>query len=77
MRYDTVTYRPVAYRATWGKAPTSLMFWVVLLLGLMIYGGIGPALMVADPGPGFGERYRHSSVASCATPDAVADRGRS
>ena len=28
------------------------------------------------PGPGYGERYR-PSVASCAIPDAVADRGRS
>jgi hypothetical protein len=32
---------------------------------------------VTDPDPGYGERYRHSSVASCAMPDAVADRGRS
>jgi hypothetical protein len=77
MRYDPVIYRPVTYRATWGKASTSLMFWVVLLVGLMIYGGIGTALIVADPGPGFGERYRHSTVANCATPDAAADQGRS
>jgi hypothetical protein len=53
------------------------MFWVVLLVGLMIYGGIGTALMVTDPGPGFGERSWHSSVAICAIPDAAADRGRS
>jgi hypothetical protein len=53
------------------------MFWAVLMVGLMIYGGIGTALMMTDPGPGYGERYRHSSVASCAMPDALADRGRS
>jgi hypothetical protein len=53
------------------------MFWVVLLVELTIYGGIGTALMVADPGSGFGERYRHSGVATCATPEAVADRGQS
>jgi len=72
MRYD-----PISYRATWGKASSSLMFWVVLLAGLMIYGGIGTALMMDDPGPGFSERYRHSSVATCATPEAAADWGRS
>jgi hypothetical protein len=77
MRYDPVAYRPVAYQATWGKASASLMFWMVLLVGLMIYGGIGTALMVTDPGPGFGERSRHSSVATCATLDTAADRGRS
>ena len=70
MRYD-----PVTYRATWGKASAGLMSWVVLVVGLMIHGGIGTALMVTDPGPG--ERSRHSSVASCAMPDALADRGRS
>jgi hypothetical protein len=72
MRYD-----PITYRATWGKASSSLMFWVILLVGLMVYGGIGTALTVADPGPGFGERHRHSRVATCATPEAVADWGRS
>jgi hypothetical protein len=77
MRYDSVTYRPATYRATWGKASAGLMFWAVLMVGLMIYGGIGTALMMTDPDPGYGERYRHSSVESCAMPDALADRGRS
>jgi hypothetical protein len=77
MRCDPVTYRPSAYRATWGKVSGGLMFWVVLIVGLMIYGGIGTALMMTDPDPGYGERYRYSSVASCTMPHALADGGRS
>jgi hypothetical protein len=89
MRCDP-RYDPVAYRATWSKAFADLMVWVVLMVGPLICGGIGPAPMVANsdpsPGPGLSERYRHSSVASGATfddgldakpSDTVADRDRS
>ena len=83
-------YNPAAYWVTRGKAFTGLMIWMFLMVGLIIYGGSEPTPMVAasDPGPGFGERYRHSSIASCAIPDddpgsiamplnALADRDRS
>jgi hypothetical protein len=68
MRYD-LRYDPVAYGATWSKAVTGLVFWVVLMVGLAIWGGIGPAPMVAnsDPSPGFEAKPL----------DAVADRDRS
>ena len=84
MRYD-----PVAYGVTGSKAFAGLIFWAVLMVGLLIYGGTKPVPVVAssDPGPGFGERYRHSRVASCATfdnagfdaraSDAGTDRDRS
>jgi len=85
MRYD-----PFAYQVTWGKVYAGLMFWAALMVELLIWGSAGTTSIVANSNssPGFSERYRHSSVASCATfdgdsdfnamsSDAVADRNRS